>query len=175
MTEHNLYMNSTPKICLLIFILIFLGLTIQAQDKKFEFSPNVGLVLNHEEIGLYFQDFTYGGHLGVNIYKARVKRFKSELQLSIASSGSGITSNNLITINGLYGGRYYILNPNKPTKVFVNILLGGAFVNETGDDFTESLLYVGYSLGGYIDLNRLIVGASIESFNNIIFKIGYTF
>jgi hypothetical protein len=104
-----------------------------------------------------------------------LKRFKSDLQASVNISGAAGTSGRFLTVNALYGGRYYILNPEKPTKLFANALAGGAFIAETGDDFTENRFGVGYSVGLFAVVNHLVVGASAESFNNVIFKIGYTF
>ena len=167
--------NSFWKKILLLALLMVTGIAAEAQDKRFEFTPSLGFVVHHENLGYSFREFTYGVHLGVNMYNARAKRLKSDLQVSINASGGGTGSSDLITINGLYGGRYYILDPARTTRVFINALLGGAFVNETGDDFTESYLDVGYSSGIFVQSNRLILGVSVESFNNFVFKVGYAF
>ena len=166
---------ASPQLHVFFVLLLLMGLRVNGQDKRFEFAPTLGFVVHHEDLGYSFQEFTYGAHLGINMYNAQVKRFKSDLQVSLNTSGIANTSSNLITINGLYGGRYYILDPGKTTKVFVNALLGGAFVNETGDDFSESYLDVGYSAGIFVQTRRLLLGASAESFNNFVFKAGYTF
>lgn len=80
-----------------------------------------------------------------------------------------------LSVNAVYGGRYYFTDPEKSTTVFANALIGGVFISEKGDDFTENLFGFGYSAGCFVDMNRFIIGASVESYNNFIFKVGYTF
>ena len=152
-----------------------LPIASRAQDKKKEFSATIGFAANHEELGTAYLGFAYGGHIGFNLYSRELKRFKSDLQASVNFSGKNNASGSLLTFNALYGGRYYILNPEKPTKVFANVLAGPAFIAETGGDFTENRFGLGYSAGIFVVFNRFVVGTSAESYNNFIFKVGYTF
>jgi len=153
------------------------GLNSEAQNKKMELSFTTGYVINHWEIGTEYQKFAPGGHIGFNLYTKKAKRFKTDFQLSINLSGRGgkNTSGSFLSVNALYGGRYYFVDPEKSTSIFASALIGGVFINETGDDFTENLIGFGYSAGCFVDINRFIIGASVESYNNFIFKVGYTF
>ena len=45
---------------------------------------------------------------------------------------------------------------------------------KTGDDFTENRFGPGYSVRVYVVRDRFVLGAAAESYNNFIFKIGYT-
>ena len=158
----------------LIFIFFFsFGLSTEAQTKKHEFSYTIGLVVNHDELGSGYQTFTYGGHVGFNMYSKKVKQLKSELQVSLNLVGRDGSS--FLSLNALYGGRYYFVDPAKTTTFFVNTLIGGLYLNESGDDFIENLIGFGYSIGFFMDKDRFLIGVSAESFNNFIFKIGYTF
>jgi len=168
-------MRTVSKNHLLFILFVSLSIATRAQDKKKEFSLTTGLVANHGELGAPEEELAYGAHLGFNLYSKKPKRLKSDLQLSMNFSGESNTSSTLFSLNGLYGGRYYILAPEKSTTAFVNALIGGSFVQESGDDFTEVLLNIGYAVGGFVVINRWILGVSAESYNNFILKIGYTF
>jgi len=168
-----LKMKAKTRILLMTVFCICLNLTLNAQAKKMEFSSTIGFVLNHEELGTDFQEFGYGGHLGFNLYSKKAKRLKTDLQVSLNLSGGEGISSDFFSLNALYGGRYYFTKLEKSTKVFTNILVGGSFVSELGDDFTENRLEFGYSVGLFINPKRFLIGVSAESFNNFIFKIGY--
>lgn len=159
------------KIFILFTIFICFDFAAEAQERKMEFSITAGILLNHDE----FDDFEYGGHLGVNLYNRNEKRFKSDIQLSFNFSGSEYSSTAVLSFNGLYGFRYYSAGPNESKRIFANALIGGSLAFGLGDDFSENLSGLGYSFGLFADLNRFIMGASIESYNNFIFKLGYTF
>lgn len=148
-----------------------LSLVSNGQSKKTAFSLTAGFVFNHDE----FEDFTRGIHLGYNLYYRNTKRLRPDFQVSLNTSGLGNSSSNILSINVLVGGRYYFTKAEKPTKFFVNTLLGGSLAAELGDDFTENLSSVGYTVGLFLDIKRLMIGASIESYNNFILKAGYTF
>lgn len=76
-------MRVSTKIFFLITIFMSFGLNSEAQNKKMEFSSTTGFVINHWELGTEYQEFAYGGHVGFNLYTKKVKRFKTDLQLSI--------------------------------------------------------------------------------------------
>jgi hypothetical protein len=147
----------------------------QSQDRKLEFSPTTGLVMAYEEPGSGFEELGYGVHFGVNIYSKRPKRLKTDLQISMNFTGKAIGTGSILSVNALYGGRFYLTRPEQRTKVFVNALAGGAFIGESGDDFTENRFDLGYSLGSFVLIKRMLLGVSAESYNNVILKIGYTF
>ncbi len=168
-------MNTNSKILLLTGLFIFLCSFAKAQDKKMQVSTTVGYSLNYDAFDGPSLRSSPGFHLGFNLYKRVPKRFKTDLQLSINLSGRGSSKGNVLSVNPLFGGRYYITNPESSNNVFVNTLIGGSLVRETGDDFYENFLSVGYSVGCYANLNRLVLGLSIESYNNLIIKVGYKF
>ena len=156
----------------LIAICISFGLTAQSQNKKMEFSATTGLVINHELLGIEFQGLDYGVHFGFNMYTKQMKRFKTDLQVSLNYS---VGNSNFLSVNALYGGRYYFTDPEKLTTFFANALIGGVYINEAGDDFFANEFGFGYSAGCFVGVNRFVIGASVESYNNFIFKLGYTF
>ena len=163
------------KLFFLTTILIALSIASHAQDKKIAFSATTGLVISHTELGTEYQEFDFGGHIGFNLYSKKEKRFKTDLQSSLNVSGAQNSSSSFLSVNALYGGRYYIIDPEKPVTAFVNALVGGVYIYELGDDFIDDRFGVGYSVGGFVDINRLMIGAAAESFHNFIFKVGYTF
>lgn len=164
-------MKIISKLFLLIVVLMLVNLTAEAQDKKMESSYTIGFLVNHENLGYSMVRFEYGGHLGVNLYSANTKRLKADFQFSMNLSGG----DTFISINALGGGRYYILDSEQSPTIFINLLLGGAYIFEEGDDFTEHLFDIGYSAGCFIDMNKFTIGVAAESYNNFIFKIGYSF
>lgn len=166
-------MKNNTKILLQIYILLLFSIVVKAQNKKMELSTTIGFVINHGELDNQFQEISNGGHLGFNLYSTKEKRFKSDLQLSMNISGN--SSSSLLSINGLYGGRYYFTKPDKSTAIFGNALIGGAYISEIGDDFIESSFGLGYSVGVFMDLKKIVLGISSESFNNFILKAGYKF
>ena len=161
--------------CYLLALLLLVGVASRAQDTKKEISPTMGFVVSDEEFGLADPETAFGVHIGANLYSKELKRLKSDLQLSLNLTGMPMGTGRILSVNALYGGRYYIINPEKNVSVFINGLVGGAFIAESGDDYTENRFGLGYSAGVFGDINRFILGISVESFNSFILKVGYSF
>lgn len=138
-------------------------------------ATTAGYLINHDRLGSNYQGFTPGGHIGFNMYSKKAERIKTDFQVSLNFSGGQNALSSFQSVNALYGGRFYLTNPEKPTKLFANALIGATFVRESGYEFIEYFLRVGYTVGCVLEINRFILGPSIESYNSIIFKLGYGF
>jgi len=174
-TNLSVGLKAGLRTCYLVALLLFVGVASRAQGSKKEITPTIGFVVSHEEFGLADLETAFGIHIGANMYSRELKRIKSDLQVSLNLSGMPAGSGRILSFNALYGGRYYILNPEKPASVYVNALVGGVFIAESGDDYTENRFGLGYSAGVFGDIDRFIVGISVESFNAYILKVGYSF
>lgn len=168
-------MKVNSKVLFVISMCVLVGLTAEAQNRKMELSSTLGFGLSFEELGTPYEEFGNAIHLGFNLYAKGDQLFKGDAQLSINYSGGNQLSSSILAVNALYGGRYYFTSPEEEVSFFANALIGGMYTLEEGDDYTESLFRFGYSFGCFLGLNRFIVGTSIESYNNFIFKVGYTF
>ena len=158
----------------LILFVIFGG---SSQERKLDFNLSIGFLLNHYELGTSNVELAPGTHLSLNIYNRKEKKLKSEFQFSMNASGRGGSnmSGSFFSTNLLYGLRYYLTQPDKNYQFYINSLIGPSYVNESGDDFTDNFFSFGYSLGAHTYFNKVSIGLAAESYNNFIFKLGYTF
>ncbi|GAB5526291.1 MAG: hypothetical protein Roseis2KO_41630 [Roseivirga sp.] len=166
-------MNTITKtlwVCLLIFLA---NSVVQAQEKKKEFAVTAGFAVKIANPDFF--ESSHGLHLGINMYNRHASKFTSDAQFSLNYTSDKFTSSERLTINALYGVRMYFNPPENNTRFFMNLLAGFAFRNETGDDFVENLPDIGYSGGVYMESGRFLLGVSVDSPTNVIFKVGYTF
>ena len=79
------------------------------------------------------------------------------------------------TFNALAGGRLYLAKPHRKVIPYVNLLFGGMYMNEQreGLDLSPEKDF-GASVGAFLLINRLVLGASFEG-SGLIGKIGYNF
>ncbi|MFK8056301.1 MAG: hypothetical protein AB8F78_09310 [Saprospiraceae bacterium] len=144
------------------------SLNMSAQKNKTEISFTGGYALQLVPAGS-------GWHGGINVYSKTEKRLKLDLQFSANLTREKNSYRSHFAANLIGGTRYYILDPTKTATIFTNVLVGPAFVIENGDDYIESLLNIGYSVGIFVDNNRFLTGLSIESYQSLLFKVGYAF
>jgi|GEM_PF-1774558 len=171
-------MNAMSGYRFALTILLFfsiLSLTAQVQEKKVEFSVTTGFTTKLSIDDPFNTETGNGFHLGANLYKRDARKWSWDTQLSMNYTGSRNSSSNLFTLNALVGGRYYFSKLENSTRLFFSLLGGVALRSETGDDFTETFIDVGYSGGLYIERDRFLFGISIDAPQNLIFKAGYTF
>lgn len=166
-------MNTLFK-ALLIITFCVVGLTGYAQEKKTEFSVSTGFATRLTTDPNSF-DASNGFHLGVNLYKRKASKWTWDAQLSMNYTSDKFTASGHTTINALYGARYYFTKPESTTKFFISFLGGVALRNESGDDFIDTFIDVGYSGGFFMESKRLLFGVSIDSPKNVIFEVGYRF
>jgi hypothetical protein len=159
---------------LLITLCCLTGLTAYAQEKKTEFSVSTGFATRLTTDPNSFEA-SNGFHLGVNLYKRKASKWTWDAQLSMNYTSDKFTASGHITINALYGARYYFTKPESATRFFMSILGGLALRNESGDDFISTYLDVGYSGGFFMETKQLLFGISVDSPQNVIFKVGYKF
>lgn len=160
----------------ILFFAIVMGLTSQAnaQQKKLLVQPTIGVTAPILDGGIGF-------HLGVNPSIRITQRFSIEGQVSYMNSQitSSFLSGNVGSINSintLAGGRWYLNDEEKTTRFFVNLLGGLNYFNEKIDNRADRDQYdVGASVGGFVELNKILIGLSYETPQNVVLKLGYSF
>lgn len=149
----------------LVFITLFcLSFATTAQN-KFSVLPTVGVATPILDNGLGFQ-------LGVNPSYAITPNFSLEGQVSFTHiNATSFIAGEDKTTNSFYaliGGRLYLAPESKAFRPYINALIGG-FNNNTSDG------NLGFSTGGFLELNRTIIGLSFESSQNLVLKLGRVF
>lgn len=158
-----------------LFIITFsiTGLKGYAQEKKMEFSVTAGYA---NRLPIQQFDRTGNGfHLGANMYKRSAERFTTDAQLSLNFTDLNNSLTNILMVNALYGVRYYFSKLENDKRLFFSVLIGPAFRSESGDDFIENLIDVGYSGGLFVESKKFVFGVSLDAPQSLIFKVGYTF
>lgn len=136
-------------------------------EKKRALSLTVGYVEKLDQ----FNGASSGVHLGANLFKPKARRWSYDAQLAVNITGGSST---YFTPTLLGGGRYYFTSGEKPTRLFMNMLAGLALEVDFGDDFTEVLPDIGYSVGLYLQSRKFLYGVAVESPENLVFKVGVT-
>jgi hypothetical protein len=122
-----------------------------------------------------------GFHLGVNPTYNLNEYFALEGQASYLFTriedsfltGEKATVN---ALNLLAGPRLYILGPDRKVRPFINLLVGGNYQSEQRPSATSSSEFtLGFSGGGYVLINQLVLGLSYDTPQNIVLKVGYRF
>lgn len=168
-------MNTMLRIFCITVVLALSCTSLQAQEKKKELSISTGFATKLSIDDPFASEAGNGFHLGANLYKRNAKKLSWDSQLSMNYTDQKNSSTDLFTINALIGGRFYFNKTENPTRIFFSLLGGAALRIENGDDFTETLIDVGYSGGLYAERQRFVFGVSIDAPKNLIFKVGYTF
>lgn len=86
----------------------------------------------------------------------------------------------------LVGPRLYIMKPERTTRIYLNTLLGPAYIfnsefrndGVSPEEFLseEHLFTLGYSLGAYLQVHdKFLIGTALESGAFQILKLGYKF
>ncbi len=147
------------------------------QDSKTQIMGSVGVSYPLLDNGL-------GVQAGVNASYQIVDWFEFEGQLSYQHSEierSFFSSDNskLNSIALLSGGRFYLIPKEKNTRLYLNLLLGGLYINEkgdgAGDGFSWHSFSAGVSVGLFVQCQKLVFGLSLEAPQFLTFKIGYRF
>jgi len=146
---------------------------VNAQDAKRKLSGTMGYVTKIVETNSYEE--SKGFHLGLTWAKPNASKFTSDMQLSMNYTIDKHTSSNNLTVQGLFGFRYYLSVAENKHRLFLRLLAGPAFRNEAGDDFIENRIDVGYSGGLFLQVKKLQFGISINAPQNAVFQVGYTF
>jgi len=163
-------MNINLKLVLITFFLFIYQISTVAQKGEFSISPTIGLnvpILDNDGLGF---------HIGINPAYSISSFVAIEGQVSFAYvkdagfslSGRASSQSNL---NALVGGRFYIFSDEGKTQPYFNLLIGGMYNSEA--DYMEYVF--GGSVGGFVEINKFLLGASFETPGNIIIKVGYVF
>lgn len=166
-------MNRLVKTLFVSFLLCCAVSNTQAQEKKKEFAVTGGFAVKIVDPNGF--DSSHGFHLGVNMYNRNARKFSTDAQFSFNYTSDKFTSSNRFTVNALYGVRMYFSAQENNTRIFMNLLAGFAFRNESGDDFVENLPDIGYSGGVFMESGHYLLGVSVDAPSNLVFKVGYRF
>ena len=162
-------MNTKLKFLLLALFIFSSQLTLLAQEEEFYTTPMIGLSSPILDNGTGF-------YIGVNPSFPLSRFISVESQLSFAyvkidgsfiSGETGSQSN----VNALLGGRLYLLSKERKARPYFNLLVGGMYNSE--EDYMEFTF--GGSAGGFVEINKILLGVSVETPGNIIVKAGYIF
>ncbi|MFZ1702721.1 MAG: hypothetical protein WAT79_00165 [Saprospiraceae bacterium] len=167
-------MNIQLRNLVFVSILVFLGITANAQSRNIPLLVTVGPTTTFLDNGL-------GLHFGLNPSYVLFPRFSLEGQVSYlhTSIGSSFLSGERGSINAfstMAGGRLYLNNDSEKIRYYINILVGWNYFREKIDGVKKDGEYgFGYGGGAYVELNRLVLGLSSESPQNLVLKLGYSF
>ena len=164
--------------CAVLIFLVFITVqltqaqeAIPAADKKAAFAVTAGYAEKLDQ----FSGPSRGFHLGLNMYKSNARRLGWDTQLAFNLTDDKNSSSTYFTPTIMGGGRYYFTSDEKRIRVFTNFLAGFALELESGDDFTATEPDIGYSVGLFVQAKKWVYGVSVESPENLIFKVGITF
>ncbi len=166
-------MNRITKALPVLLLLCLGSIYAQAQERKKEFALSAGFATKLSDP--FIPETAHGFHLGINMYNQGAVRFSSDAQFSLNYTNATVGATNILTLMTLYGVRMYFSRPERHTRIFMSLLGGFAFINESGDDFIENRPDVGYSFGLYLEAGRFVFGVAVETPTNAVFKVGYNF
>ena len=150
------------------------GSNIFGQEGNYSSSVSLGVSTPILDNGIGF-------HIGVNPSYRISPNFSLESQISyiytqINSSFLSGDSGMINSTNFLLGGRLYIISADRPSRLYINLLVGGNYnKEEVNDDNLFREFKAGFSFGSYFESGHFIVGLSIDSPQNIVLKTGYIF
>lgn len=157
-----------------VFLLLFLYTNhLNAQVDKFSIEPTIGLTTPILDNGLGF-------HIGINPSVRLTQKLSAEGQISyIHGRANSFLSGNVNVVNSvntLLGGRFYLNSEDKKTRFFFNLLTGLNYNNEKKNNTSsEGEFQLGFAGGAYININRIIIGVSYDTPQNLILKLGFSF
>lgn len=164
---------SRLNLSLILWIALSLTRTL-AQERDLHVFANLGL-------GTPFLDKGIGIHLGLNPSCSLFRFLSLEGQASYlyTRTTSAFISGkrgNSHSWNLLAGGRLYFHSKERKNRFYINLLVGGNYLRENlhGEKYLEEF-NPGLSLGSFLELKSITFGLSLESPENLIFKLGYKF
>ena len=165
-------MNNLIKQSIFLSLTLFSGLSANAQKGESFITPNIGVttLLLSEAIGV---------HIGVNPSYAVSSHFSIEGQVSYSYTrinGAFISgARGLInSFNALAGGRLYFIQEDKSVRPYINLLIGANQFRELSETLKETRGFkIGFSAGAYVEIQKFLLGVSLDSPENFIFKVGY--
>lgn len=159
---------------ILIGLAISLSFSAIAQSDKYSTTASIGITSPLLNKGLGF-------HVGVNPKFSLTPGFALEGQVSYIYThiGSAFLSgkeSNYNTINVLSGGRLYLSDESARQRLYLNLLLGGNYLNQRFQSGAKSESYnLGFSSGLYIEGSQIVIGISYDSPRNNVLKVGFIF
>lgn len=160
---------------LLIFLITVSFINhINAQDRQFSTLTTIGVTSPILDDGI-------GVHLGVNPHLRLTEKLSVEGQISYIYTkiGSSFLSGNtgsLNSINTLVGGRFYLNSEDKNTRFFFNLLAGLNYKKEEENSIAKDAEFnLGFSGGLFLGINKITLGLTYDTPQNLILKLGYSF
>ena len=149
---------------LISLTLLCLNVAIHAQN-RLSTLPTVGVVTPLLDNGLGFQ-------VGVNP-SFKVNQYvsiESQFSYSYINASAFLTGEDEInnSFYALIGGRLYLASERKTFRPYINAMMGSSHSNKSGKN-------LGFSTGGFLQIGKTVVGISLESTQNIVFKLGRRF
>ncbi len=159
-----------------VLSILFFGVATltNAQQSSVLVQPTIGITSPILDNGI-------GVHIGVNPNIRLTNRLSAEGQISyiyfnITSSFLSGRMSAVHSINALVGGRGYLNAEERRARWFVNLLCGMNYSKEKSDPLPERSEYtLGFSVGTFLELDKIIVGWSYDTPQNIVLKVGYSF
>lgn len=158
----------------LLILTIGFGSSVFAQKGSFSTNATVGVTTPILDNGI-------GVHLGINPSYALFSHLSVEGQLSFIHTnvnGAFISGNEekVNAGNALVGGRLYFTAPEKNLRPYLNLLLGGNYTRQKRDGGEITANFgPGISIGGFLEMRKLLVGLSFDTPQNIVLKAGFSF
>jgi len=167
-------MNWLPKVILSTF-LVLITLSLFAQKGTYKTAATIGITTPLLDNGTGF-------HIAINPIYGIGSHIALEGQVAYGNAkitGSFLSGNQgkLISFNALAGARAYLLSPEKNTRPYLNLLVGGVRLLETRDNQPAGNpdYFFGFSVGAHVEISKFMVGLSYENFGLVILKAGYHF
>lgn len=148
--------------------------SVQSQELPIKANVNLG-------IGIPLLDNGVSYHVGVNPFYRIAPHVSIEGQLSFATARitrSFLSGNKKIehTVNALVGPRLFITKEGNSFRPYLNFLTGLTYIKTRGDaKSTDAVDFPGFSFGVFANIKKILVGISLESPGNLLFKVGYIF
>jgi len=167
-------MNFSKKGIAVAMFLALVGTFANAQNNNFSVMPTLG-------VSTPILDGGVGFHIGVNPSLSLHEYFAAEGQVSynytkITSGFLNGDTGTAYSANFLLGPRIYFTPEGAKVRPYINALVGGLYYNEAADRVdSDSEFGLGFSGGGFVKIDRFVVGLSYETLGDIVLKVGYTF
>ena len=164
------------KVKVLVIVMVCFQTFMNAQG-NFKILPTIGVSTPALDNGT-------GVQLGLNPSYSVTDYFAFEGQVSYNRTKvtgtfiSGKTGSDN-SLNVLTGGRLYILPSKYNVRPYINLLAGGMVHSKKRDNSAESTseirVDVGISTGIFVEINKFVVGFSLETPDNMVLKAGFVF
>ena len=158
---------------LFILLVIAAAQLSYAQPKDFSNSITVGITTPILDEGA-------GIHVGVNpavlfshrfAFEGQISFMRTKIKSAVASGRMG----RINSVNILFGPRLYLISREKPTRLYLNVLLGGNYNREQHERIQFENHQLGFSVGAFLEVHQFLLGLSLDAPENLVVKAGFVF